>query len=148
MSIQDSIRDANRDAMREKNEVKKNAIRSVLSGFTTMLVARGRKPTDSVSDEDALAVIKGEVKKRKDSIIQFRKGGREELAGNEEDELVYLLPLLPAEPTEDEVRAIVIQKRTELGEQEKNIGILIGAVMKEFGGNADGNTVRKIASEG
>ena len=88
------------------------------------------------------------VKQRKDSIEQFEKGGRQDLVDNEEAELKVLEEFLPAQMSEEEVRKIVRLKIENLKISDKSkIGILIGAVLKETGGNADGALVKKIVDE-
>ena len=71
-----------KDAMRAKDQVALDTYRGILSGFTNELVAKGRKPQEALSDEEALAVITRMSKQRKDSITQFTAGGRLDLVEN------------------------------------------------------------------
>ena len=85
------------------------------------------------------------VKQRQDSIEQFRAGNREDLASAEEAELNILKTYLPAQMSEEQIRAMAESKKAELGITDKTkIGILTGAVMKATGGQADGNVVKQI----
>ena len=77
-------------ALLSKDTVRLSVLRGLLAAFTNELVATKRKPQEELSDEEIIAVIRRAVKQRKDSIEQFRKGGREELAKAEEDELKIL----------------------------------------------------------
>ena len=91
------------------------------------------------------SVIKRLAKQRKDSIEQFRNGGREDLAGVEEKELAILEELLPQMMSQDAIRPIAEKKKAELGVEDKSkMGILVGAVMKELGGQADGSDVKAV----
>ncbi len=102
-------------------------------------------PQSEVSDELALGVIKRLAKQRKDSIEQFRNGGREDLASQEEKELVILEELLPNMMSQEEIRPVAEKKKAELGIEDKSkMGILIGAVMKELAGQADGGDVKIV----
>lgn len=131
--------------MREKNQVEADTLKGLLAGFTNELVAKGKKPQDTPEESDCLAVIKRAVKQRKDSIEQFRKGGREDLAVAEERELGILKQYLPAEIGEEEIRKIAEGKKQELDIEDKSkAGILVGAVMKELKGQADGKVVKEI----
>jgi len=102
-------------------------------------------PISPVSDEVATTVIKRAVKQRKDARDQFTQGGREDLAAQEKTELAILEAYLPAMMSEDAIREIAIAKKAELGMDDKSkMGILVGAVMKETGGNADGMMVKSV----
>ena len=132
-------------AMKEKDAVRLNTLRGLLSAFTNELVAKGRKPSEELSDEESLSVVKRAVKQRKDSIEQFRKGNREDLAGKEEVELKILETYLPAQMSREDIKKIVLAKKEEMSISDKSkIGILMGAVMSELKNKADGKDVRDI----
>lgn len=117
----------------------------MISGFTNELVANGKSPQDTVTDEIALTVIKKLVKQRKDSISQFESAGRTELANAEKAQLAVLEAYLPAQLSEEKILEIAQAKKSELGITDKSkSGILTGAVMKEVAGNADGALVKKV----
>ncbi len=131
--------------MRQKDTTKVNTLRSLLAAFTNELVAEKKAPDSPVPDELALRVIRRAVKQHKDSIAQFSAGGRADLVAQEEKELTYIEPLLPKNAGEDDIRRIAEAKKAELGMSDTGkVGILVGAVMKELGGNADGTEVKKI----
>lgn len=142
-------------AMRAKDAVRLNTLRGIKTAFANELVAQKRSTNDTLSDDEALAVIRRLVKQRKDSIEQFRKGGREELARAEEAELKILETFLPAQMSEDEIRKIAEGVKAKLGVTDlpapndgqagkAKLGQLIGAVLKETKGRADGAVVKKI----
>ena len=98
-------------------------------------------------DEEVINVILGEIKKRKESIVQYEKGGREELANKEKAELEILKKYAPEEMPEEELRGIVKRKIAEMGADKKDFGKAMGTVMAEVKGRADGGVVKKIIEE-
>jgi len=145
MSISNLINEQIRESMKKRDEVRLSVMRGIKTAFTNELVATGFTPQSEITDESALTVIKRLAKQRKDSIEQFRNGGREDLAVQEEKELVVLEELLPKMMSQDEIRPIAESVKVKLGvEDTSKIGILIGAVMKELGGNADGSDVKTV----
>ena len=131
--------------MKARDEVKLMVIRGIMSACTNELVAQKKMPTDILSEEDVMTVIARAVKQRKDSIDQFRKGGREDLAVKEEAELVILEAFLPPQMSEAEVEEAVKAKMTDMGVTDKSKqGVLMGSVMKDLKGKADGMVVRAV----
>lgn len=146
--MHDKIQNEIPAAMRAKDQVRLTTLRGVLAAFVNELVTLKRKPTEKLADQEAVAVIRRLVKQRKDSIEQFEKGGRKDLADNEKAEMKVLEEFLPAQMNEEDVRKIVKLKIEELKIEDKSkTGILVGAVMKAAGGNADGAVVKKIVEE-
>jgi uncharacterized protein len=139
------IKEQLKTAMREKNQTALDTLRSVMSACTNELVASGKTPQDEVTDEMVLKVIGRLIKQRKDSISQFEAGGRNDLAESEKEQLAILEQFQPPQMGEDELRAIAMRKKEELGITDKaKAGILTGAVMKEVSGQADGALVKSI----
>ncbi len=146
--MQDQIREQIKQAMLAKESDKLTVLRGVLSAFTNELVAKGRTPQDKLTDEEAVAVIRRLAKQRKDSIEQFEKGGRADLADNEKKELVILEAFLPQMMSREEIKKIVEAKKAEMGEVDKSkMGMFTGAVMKELKGKADGADVKAVIDE-
>lgn len=134
--------------MLAKDEVRLTTIRGLLSAFTNELVSQKIKPGEMLSDEDVLSVIRRAVKQRKDSIDQFTKGGRFELAEAEQAELNILEKYLPETMTLDKIRPIALAKMAELGITEKSkMGMLMGALSKELKGQADGSDIKMVVDE-
>lgn len=147
-NIHNLIQEKIPEAMRAKDQVKLTTLRGVLAAFTNEAIALKRKPQDKLSDGEAVAVIRRLVKQRKDSIEQFEKGGRQDLADNEKAELKVLEEFLPAQMSEEKIREIVLKKKEEMGEVDKSkMGQFMGAIMKETKGEADGALVKKIVEE-
>lgn len=145
MSIHAGLKNQLKDAMRARDMDRLAAIRAMLAAFTNELVAKMNKPGQELPDDEAPGVIRRLVRQRKDSIGQFRKGGREELAQVEEKEMKILETFLPAQMSEEEIKRIAEAVKQKFGVIDKTkLGQLIGAVLKETKGKADGGAVKKI----
>src|SRR3989338_7625013 len=97
MILHQDIKEQIKDSMKARDAVRLGVLRGLVAGFTNELVATKRMPTDELSDEEVSNVIRRAVKQRKDSIEQFEKGGRPELAESEKAELAVLEKYLPAQ---------------------------------------------------
>lgn len=145
MSLHEEIKASLKEALKAKEEVRLRTIRSILTALTNELVATGKTPQDFLGDDEVVGVIKRLAKQRKESITQYEAAERPELAVPEKEELVVLEAYLPQLMSQDDIRPIAEAKKAELGINDKSkMGILIGAVMKEAGGNADGGDVKVI----
>ena len=145
MLLHEEIRASLKDALKAKEEVKLRTVRSILTAFTNELVATGKTPQDLLSDEACLAVIKRLAKQRRESIVQYEANDRPELAEPEKAELVVLESYLPQTLSAEAIRPIAEAKKAELGITDaQKQGILVGAVMKELAGQADGATVKSV----
>jgi len=146
--IHERIKDEIKKAMLARDTVRLETVRGVSAAFVNELVATKRTPQEKLSDDEAIAVMKRLAKQRKDSIEQFEKGGRQDLADKEKQELAILGSFLPAGIGRDEIRRIAEAKKAELGITDKSkMGILVGAVMKELKGKADGGDVREVVEQ-
>jgi len=127
-----------------KDQVRTLALRGVSAEIQKELIAKGSAAPEG-TDEEVLAVIKKLVKQRKDSIDQFTKGGRPELAADEQAELAILAAYLPATMPKDQIRKVAEAKKAELGVTDKTgAGKLIGAISKELKGQADGSDIKEV----
>jgi len=145
MSLHEDIKGELKDAMKAREATRLSVIRGMLTAFTNELVATNRTPQATLEDDEVLGVIKRLAKQRKESIAQYEAAGRQELADSEKEELVILETYLPKLMNREEIRPIVEIKKNELGIEDKSkMGILIGAVMKELGGKADGGDVKAV----
>jgi hypothetical protein len=143
--LHEQIKNGIKDAMIAKDALRLKTFRAMSAAFTNELVAKNRKPQEILSDEEALAVITRMAKQRKDSIEQFRKGGREDLIKEEQDELQILESYLPKMMEKDEVEKIARAKKDELNITDPSKkGMLMSALMKELKGKADGMTVKEV----
>ena len=144
MNIHETVKASIPEALKQKDEVKLRTLRSLVTAMTNEVVAKKRKPDEFLTDEEALAVIKRAANQRKDSIEQFEKGGRPELAETEKAELAILEAYLPAQLSREEVEKVVQAKIAELQADSSKAGMVMGAVMKELKGQADGTVVKEV----
>lgn len=133
-----------KNAQLSRDEVKVSTLRLLLSEIHNARIQKGVE----VSDQDIVLVIRREAKKRKEAVIGFRSGNREELALKEEAELKILEGYLPAGLTNEELTKIVLDTINEMGASTlADMGKVIGAVMGKAGGRADGGTVSALVKE-
>ena len=148
MSLHEQIKGEVKQAMLAKDTVKLSVVRGMISAFTNELVATGKMPQDILDDAGVLKVIKKLANQRKDSIDQFEKGGRPELAEGERAELAILEKYLPVLMSREEIKKVAVAKKEALGVTDKaKAGQLTGAIMKELAGQADGNDVKAVVDE-
>lgn len=145
MTIHETLKKELPDAMKAKDEVKLRTLRALLTAFTNELVAQKQKPDQILDDEKALAVISRAAKQRKESIEQFERGNRPDLARHEREELTIIEAYLPEMMDKDQIRELAAKKKEELNVQDKSqMGMLMGALMKDLKGKADGNDVKEV----
>ncbi len=145
MSLHSDIKNQIKDAMRAKDTLRLEVLRGLSAAFTNELINK-KSNAPELSDEDTLAVIKRAVKQRKDSIDQFIKGGRPELADSEKAELAILETYLPQTMSKNDIRKVAEAKKAEMGGtlDKAKLGQFMGAVMKELKGKADGADVKEV----
>lgn len=145
MNLHEKVKSELKESMKARDAVKLRTVRSMLTAFMNEMVATGRTPQDMLTDEEVLAVIKRLAKQRKESITQFEANTRPELAAPEKEELVVLESYLPKLMSQEEIRPFAEAKKAELGINDKSkMGMLVGAVMKELAGKADGGDVKIV----
>ena len=131
--------------MLARDSIRLEVLRGMVTAFTNELVAKGKKPQDFLGDDEALAVITRLSKQRKDSIEQYTKGGREDLAAEEKAQLEIIETFLPKLMERSEVEAIARAKQSELGITDvTKKGMLMSALMKDLKGKADGMVVKEV----
>jgi hypothetical protein len=132
-------------AFKEKNELVVLVLRGLKTAITNAEIAKNRQ---ALTDEETLKLLRTEIKRRKESAVMYAQGGRPELADKENQEITVIAQYLPPEIGEDDIKKKireVIAKTGAAGPQD--MGKVMGAVMKELGGNADGNVVNKLVKE-
>jgi len=144
MSLTDTLRKdmfkAIKDGQKDQSEILKMALASIKN-----VQIESEK---ELTDKDIQKILRGEVKKIKDSIEQFNKMQRDDLVARETIQLEVLQSYLPQPMSEDEVRKVVQAKVKELNaESMRDMGKVMGVVMKELEGKADGNTVKGIVQD-
>ena len=142
---QAELKEAIKTAMKARETVKLNVLRGISAMVTNDLVAKGRGPEGTLTEDEMLTLITRASKQRKDSIQQFEAGGRPELAVAEKEELAIIETLLPAQMSQDEIVAAAKAKAAEMGVMDKSgANKLMGMLMKDLKGKADGTAVKAV----
>jgi uncharacterized protein YqeY len=142
-TIKDRIASDLKEAMRARDQLRLDTLRSALSGFIYKRSENGQE----LSDADELDVVRRLVKQRGDSLAEFEKAGRADLAEKERAEREILLAYLPPQRTASDIREIVQSVLAELPPEQRNAGAVMKVVMPQLRGLADGNLVRQIVTE-
>ncbi len=160
MSLKETIQSKIKTAMQEKKAEELSVLRMVMAAvFNKEKEKRAKLSKDQedqgkleelskLTDQEVLEVITSESKKRKDSIEQYQKGNRQDLVDQEKSELKILEEYLPEQMGQEEVRKIISGKIQELGASgPQDTGKVMGAIMGQLKGKADGGMVNKIVQE-
>jgi uncharacterized protein YqeY len=133
------------EAMRNKDQLRLGCLRMMKTAIKNKEIEK-MKPLD---DAEAVSVLNTLVKQRKDSIDQFRKGGREELAQKEESEIKIIEEYLPAAASEDDIRKAIEEAIQETGASSiKDMGKVMKATLVRLAGkSADGSRVSQLVKE-
>ena len=131
-------------ALKAGERAKMIGLRNIIGKIKAAQIDKG----ESLTDEESLKILKTAAKQLKESIDQYQKGGRDDLAEKEAFELSLFEKYLPEQLSEEQIREIVknIVKNTGAGSMQ-DMGKVMGATMKELAGSADGKIVQKIVKE-
>jgi uncharacterized protein YqeY len=146
MTLRERLDADMKDAMRAKDQLRLDVVRAVKSAVKYREV-EGEKAV--VLDEaGVLQVLGSEIKKRRDSVEQYRGGGREDLARKEEAEIAILQAYLPAQLGAEELAARVDQAIAKVGAKgPKDMGAVMKALLPEVQGKADGKVVSDLVKQ-
>ncbi len=145
-NLKDQIKKEMTDAFKAGDSLTKSTLSMLLASIQNKEIEKG-KDTE-LSNDDIIAIIGTEVKKRKDAAQQYEDGGRPELAQKEKDEVSILEKYLPEQMSEEEVTTVVSKVIEEMGaEGMSQMGQVMNGVMKELKGKADGSLVNRIVKE-
>jgi uncharacterized protein YqeY len=144
MSVLARLEDEVKDAMRAHDNVRRDALRLILSS----LRSAEKELQRPLSDEEELQVLQRERKKRHEAADAFRSGGREEQAKQEEGELAILQEFMPEPLAEEEIERIVDDAIAEnKATNMRDMGRVMADVMPQIAGRADGSAVSQIVRE-
>jgi uncharacterized protein YqeY len=145
MTLQERLAQEMKSAMLAKDADKLSTLRLLKSVIGYLLVER---KTDTLSDADFVSVVQKEVKKRRDAIDQYEKGGRPELAAKEKKEITVLETFLPQALSPEELEQLIKATIAETGAtSKKDMGPVIKAVQAKAAGRADGKTISGIVGK-
>jgi hypothetical protein len=141
MGLKDKLDEDLKTALRAKDDMRKSVLRMLRSELhNEEIAARG-----PIGEDDILNVISRQARKNRESISEFRKGGREDLAQKEEAELEILTEYLPAQLSQDDISAMALRTIQEVGASGPNDkGKVMGKLMPQVKGKADGGMVNNV----
>jgi uncharacterized protein len=142
-TIYSKIENDLKDAMRARDQEVLGTLRMLVAAVKDKKIEIGR----DLNEEEVLAALKSEVKKRKDSIESYKAGNREDLAEKEQAEIEILSKYLPEQMGDEEVRAAVKKVAEEMNATKADFGKVMGKVIAELKGKADGAQVSRIVKE-
>jgi|TARA_B110000116_G_scaffold96300_1_gene83963 hypothetical protein len=133
-----------KSAMKAGEKAELGALRNLIGKVKAKQIDSGK----TLTDDECIKVMATSAKQLKDSIHQYKNGGRDDLAENEAFELSIVERYLPEQMSEDDVRAIVQKTIADVGaESMKDMGKVMGVAMQAVGGEADGSIVQKMVRE-
>ena len=146
MSLKEKLTADMKEAMKAREEGRQRlGVIRMVRGAIRQQEIDGQKELD---DDAVLAVISKEVKQRRDSIEEFKKGGREDLVAQNEAEIAILMAYLPQQMAEGEIRKLVQDAITATGASSpKEMGKVMKELMPKVKGRADGKLVNQIVRE-
>jgi len=147
MDLLEKIEQDFKEALRQRQ----GELLEILRGLKTALHNKQielRLKNKELEEEEVMEVLRREVKKRQEAEEMFKQGNRLDLAEKEEKEMVFLKQYLPEELADDKIKEISLKVIAELGATGKqDFGKVMGRVMIETNGRAEGNRVKKIVEE-
>ena len=144
MSLTERLQADMKTAMRDGDALRRDTLRMVIAAAQN--AAKDKRAP--LTDEEALEVIGREVKKRRESVTAYQGAGREDLAAKELAEIETLVPYLPEQLGEDEVRALAREAVAASGATSpKDMGRVMSVLMPQVKGRADGKIVSAIVNE-
>ena len=140
----DQLQEELKIAMKAGEKAKMMGLRNIIGKIKAAQIDKG----ETLTDDESLKILKTAAKQLKESIDQYQKGGRDDLAEKEAFELTLLEKYLPEQLSEEQIRQTVknIVKNTGAGSMQ-DMGKVMGATMQELAGSADGKIVQKIVQE-
>jgi len=144
MNLQQQIELALKDAMREKDEDKRNAIRSVLTAIKIKEKELKRSPTEAEIQQ----LIATQIKQRRESLEHYSQAGRQDLAGSEKNEINVLQSFLPEALTPEQLDQLIDEVIKEVeAHSPKDMGKVMKVLMPKIAGRAEGKQVNEIVKE-
>jgi len=148
MSLKDTILSDLKKAMKAREQDRLRVLRSLKAAILEKEIGERKGGEATLSDEQVVEVLMKAAKQRKESIQQYEEGGRDDLVASEKQELEIIESYLPEMMSEDEVRKTAQKKIEQLGASSmSDMGKVMGALMQELKGKAEGGVVSKVVKE-
>ncbi|WP_346887142.1 GatB/YqeY domain-containing protein [Clostridium sp. UBA1056] len=143
-SIKETLQDDWKNAIKQRDKFKAN----VISMAKAAILLVEKSGVAEVDDNKVIEILAKEVKQRRDSLVEFENGNRQDLVDQTKAEIEILLQYLPQQLTEEEIRKIVMESAEKLGTSSiKDMGKLMADVRPKVNGRADGKVVSQIVKE-
>jgi uncharacterized protein YqeY len=143
-SIKETLQDDWKNAIKQRDKFKA----SVISMAKAAILMVEKSGVAEVDDNKVIEILAKEVKQRRDSLVEFENGNRQDLVDQTKAEIEILLQYLPQQLTEEEIRKIVMESAEKLGTSSiKDMGKLMADVRPKVNGRADGKVVSQIVKE-
>lgn len=147
--LKKDIQDNLNKAVKENNEIVRSTLRMLLAAiFNKEKEKKYKEKEEELTNEEILDIVSSEAKKRREAIVGFEKGERQELAEKEKKELEILQKYLPEQLSEEEIKKLVQQAIKKTGASEmKDMGKVMAEIMPQIKGKADGKLVSQIVKD-
>ena len=133
-----------KNSMKEKNNLRKNVVQMVRAAILQIEKDKGIE----VDDNKILEIIAKEVKTRNDALVDFEKGGREDLVEQAKKEILVLSEYLPKQLTKEELKEKLTKIIADLGATSiKDMGAVMKEAKVQIGTAADGRTINEVVKE-
>ncbi|MEX2032487.1 MAG: GatB/YqeY domain-containing protein [Dehalococcoidia bacterium] len=143
-TITETVREQMTTAWKAGDTDRRDALRLLLSSFKNAEIDAGH----ALDDAEATRVLQKEAKQRRDSITEYEKHGRQDLADKEHVELVIIEEFLPKQLSDEEIRALAVGVIAEVGASgPSDVGKVMRPLLEQVAGRADGGRVNKVARE-
>ncbi len=144
MSLLTTVNEDIKTAMKARDKETLAVLRMIKSSLQNEEIKKG----SALNEEEELTVLSREMKQRRESLTEFKSAGRDDLVEKLEKEIAIVERYLPKQLSEDELRAIVKKTADRVqASSMKDFGKVMGAVMSEIKGQADGNEVNRLVKE-
>ncbi|MGC4375982.1 GatB/YqeY domain-containing protein [Fictibacillus sp. Mic-4] len=144
MSLLEQLNQDMKQAMKDKNKQKLSVIRMLKASLQNESIKLGHE----LNPEEELTVLTREMKQRKDSLHEFEKAGRDDLAAGAKQEIAVLTEYMPEQLSEDELKDIISATIQEVGATARSdMGKVMGALMPKVKGKADGAEVNRLVQQ-
>ncbi|MDJ0575874.1 MAG: GatB/YqeY domain-containing protein [Xenococcaceae cyanobacterium MO_234.B1] len=145
MGLKEQIAEDIKSAMKARDKIRLETVRSIKKAILEKEVALRPKGQDSLTAEQEIELLAQQAKQRRDSIDQYQKAGREDLAEKEQQELAIIETYLPKQLDDAELEQILAQIIKDVGASSpKDLGKVMGTAMKQLKGKADGKKIQEI----
>ena len=145
MGLKEQIAEDIKSAMKARDKIRLETVRSIKKAILEKEVALRPKGQDSLTAEQEIELLAQQAKQRRDSIDQYQKAGREDLAKKEQQELAIIETYLPKQLDDAELEQILAQIIKDVGASSpKDLGKVMGTAMKQLKGKADGKKIQEI----